>query len=177
MFMLRIVAVLAVMAAGLVFAAPGAWSAVQEGDAEVSIFGSVSTIDVEGSTSDQITAQVLGGVFVTDEVEVGGSFLTIGTFSDAGDASVEIVNGFAKLHFNPAEDTVPYVGGQAGVVSVTAGDFSDNGTSIGFMAGVKIFATEDLSYNIEFNWQETEIFDVDATSTTLLVGVSVYFDT
>jgi len=166
-----------------------AWAATKEGDKEVAAYASVSNTDasVDGGDTTTITVTTLQGsigYFNTKNVEIGGSVLqqnssisTPGT--DTQTNGVTFLEGFVKYHFNPDTDTVPYIGGMLGTVTVNAGSESGNGTSIGGMAGVKFFKTPDLSINGEYSIRSytVSIAGVDATSTTgtLSLGISYYF--
>ena len=151
-------------------------AAIKEGTKEVSAFAALSTTDPEvGDSTTQLILQFAGGVFTTPNNQVGGSFTQITAESGGFDATIRIIGGFFKYHVNPDQDTVPYLGAQAGMTFIEAGEFSDSAFSYGGMAGAKFFVSEDLSYNAELNLLITTIDDQDYTQTTFQVGMSYYF--
>jgi len=165
------------------------WAATKEGDKEIAAYASLSTTDASVAGGDTITittATLQGsfGYFQTKSLQIGGSILQQNSSisspgSDTQTNGVTFLEGFVKYHFNPDTDTVPYVGGMLGTVSVNAGAESGSGTTIGGMVGVKFFKTPDLSINGEYSIRNytVSIAGVDATSTTgtLSLGFSYYF--
>ena len=156
-----------------------AFAAVKEGEKEISVFGSLTTVDPEVGEEISVLILVLsGGLFISDNSQVGGSITNIGIFNSFESTNL-LLDGFYKYHFNPEEEVVPYLGGQAGFGIF--GTDVDNSTSISYggMAGFKFFVSEDLSFNGEFNLkfttQETAGEDLDVTLTILQVGISYYF--
>lgn len=154
------------------------FAAVEEGDKEISVFGALINQDTEGSETTTIFLRLEGGVFISDNGQVGGAFNNISIFNSF-DVTIQIFNGFYKYHFNPEEEVIPYVGGQAGLVLIEFDGESGSGISYGGMAGFKFFVTEDLSFNGEFNLLFTTIevagVDADVTQTAFLAGMSYYF--
>lgn len=148
---------------------------VKKGDKEISFFGSVIETSPEGAESTTtVIVQVAGGVFVTDNVQVGGSVMQTSIFNSFT-ATVRLLNGFVKYHFNPNDVLVPYVGAQAGMAFVESDFSSDSGISYGGMAGFKYFLSENLSINGEGDIIQSKIADTTATQTILQVGLSYYF--
>ena len=155
-----------------------AFAAVEEGDKEISVFGSLVNQDFESSETTTITLQLTGGLFISDNGQVGGSFTNISIFNSF-DVTIQIFSGFYKHHFTPEKEVVPYVGGQAGLAMIDFGGESSSSISYGGMAGFKYFVSEDLSFNGEFNLLFTTFevagVDVDVTQTSILAGMSYYF--
>jgi opacity protein-like surface antigen len=53
--------------------------------------------------------------------------------------------------------------------------YSDTGYSFGYMGGLKVFLTENLSLDIEYNWLITPDLWTDLTMSTIFIGFTWYF--
>jgi opacity protein-like surface antigen len=163
-----------VLAALLIAAAPAS-AAVKEGDKEISVYGAVTSIDVEGFNVTLVTVQLAGGVFINDSAQLGGSITTQSSDAEGETSTSRTLAGFFKFHFNTKETTVPYVGFQAGQTTVEFGSDSESAVSYGPLAGIKFFVSENLSVNPEVDYIKTKILEVDVTITIVQVGLSYYF--
>lgn len=168
-----------------------AWAGTKEGDKEVSAAISISSssASAEGTTVDTTTSSILGsfGYFTTKNVQLGGTIFNTESSSTSGGSTVELgtsfLEAFVKYHFNPDTTTVPYIGALLGTVSikVSTGDTTEtgSGTTIGAMAGIKFFMSEDLSINAEYNIRNYTVsiggLDLSTTTGTALLGLSYYF--
>jgi hypothetical protein len=163
-------------------AAP-AVAATKEGDKEISAAVSISSTSASADdvTADVTTTSIYGafGVFLNKQLQVGASILSQTASTEDADAGVTFTEGFVKFHFNPDEKAVPYVGALFGLVTLYSGDEAGSGTTFGAMAGVKYFATADLSINGEYSIRYYEVsiagIDFSSTTSTMLVGLSYYF--
>lgn len=148
---------------------------VKKGDKEVSFFGAlIDTSPDEGESTTTLIVQVAGGVFVSDNTQVGGS-VTQTSLYNSFTVTLRLINGFVKYHFNPNEPVVTYVGAQAGMAFIEFDSTSDSGLSYGAMAGAKYFVSANLSLNGEASLSQSKIADTSATQTMLQVGMSYYF--
>jgi opacity protein-like surface antigen len=179
---------IALLALAISLLALPAWAATKAGDKEIggqiSVGTTTSSVEGGGSVTNTTTAILASfGYFTTKALQVGGSVAMQGLKSDDAETSFTFLEGFVKYHFNTDTATVPYVGALLGTVNVkfSGGGTSEtsSGTTMGAMAGVKFYRTEDLSINAEYNIRNftITIAGADATSTTgtALVGLSYYF--
>lgn len=112
-----------------------AFAAVKEGDKEISVFGALITVDPEvGEEISVLFLQLGGGLFISDNGQVGGSITNVGIFNSFESTNL-LLDGFYKYHFNPEEEMVPYVGGQAGFGIFSTDVESSTSISYGGMAG------------------------------------------
>jgi Outer membrane protein beta-barrel domain len=167
---------LACAALMLLIAGAPASAKVKQGDKEIAFFGALisQSFDSGGSASEALI-QVSGGFFISNASQVGGSLINVSSDTGGVTSTVRLINGFYKFHFNTDTDTVPYVGAQAGVAEADVGGTSESGASFGAMAGVKMFLSENLSVNPEFNILHSTLAGVGVTQTTLQIGLSYYF--
>jgi hypothetical protein len=185
-----------IMVVVVLFVAQFAFAGMEGGDKEIQIQGSVSNItnsedDTEITTTN---VQLIFNYFFTPNFSIGGTWWGNRTeFSpDEGDDST-LTNNFLLLRGDgylgsATSKAVPYLGLHVGQSSyaIESGDYDDSGSTsaYGWHAGLKIFATENSSWNIELNQtiyspdvddEEEEEVDVDLTNTQILVGFSYYF--
>jgi len=174
-----------------------AFAGMEGGDKEIQIQGSMSNITNSEDDSEITTTnlQLAFNYFFTSNFSIGGTWWgNRSTFSpDEGDDST-LTNNFLLLRAtgylgSATSKVVPYLGGQVGQSSYTleSGDFDDSGSTsaYGWHVGLKIFATENTSWNIELNQtiyspdideeEGEEELDIDLTNTQILVGFSYYF--
>jgi opacity protein-like surface antigen len=127
------------------------------------------------------------GHFVTDNIEIGGSFsLSIST-SDIGSDSESRTIGImanSKYHFAPFSRTCPYLGPQCGLSGNSFSDDSgiyqsDSSFGLGYMAGINFFNSNNAAMYLEYNFLWTPL---DILRRTIYVfdhkvnlGVTKYF--
>jgi opacity protein-like surface antigen len=143
------------------------------------------------------------GYFLTDALEIGGSAqetITSTKMFAAGanevfpvDTYTFNLDAFLKYHFiKKGWVVVPFVGVQGGWVNLyqkqtdtvggnkTSIEKTGNAGSIGGMAGAKIFVTENVAVNAEFNYRHygVEFKDLPTVKSDVfswLLGLSYYF--
>lgn len=162
------------------------------GDKEIQIQGSFATVtnsenDDETYTS---TVQLAFNYFFTSNVSIGGTWRGQSSVNEPeiGDTSTT-TNNFLLLRGDfylgsALSKVMPYIGAQIGQVSYTyessGNKDSDSMGTYGFHGGLKIFASENTSWNIEFDTTTYTIEqdsgeDIDINITSILFGFSYYF--
>lgn len=198
---------LGLVALAICLSATGSYAATEAGSTELQIAGSyqrqvISWEDDEyGSTT--IAAQLTLNKFVTDAFSLGGSVRISSTadddWTDFAGQDVEgatsrtmFLLGRGDFYLAPGANTIPYIGGHAGVISYTwspgagADEQESSVITYGVQGGLKIFSSESVSWNAELDvslYEQEEDEDLTAlgieqptvTVTTLFVGMSYYF--
>lgn len=172
--------------------AGAAMAGTEGGDKELQLQGSISTIsNSEDDTKVySTTAQVSFNYFFTSNVSIGGTWRGQSSIRDpeTGDKSTTTNNFLllrGDLYLGSATSKImPYIGGQIGQVSYTyeSGGDDDSGSvgAYGVHGGLKIFAGESSSWNVEFDSTTYTIEqdsgdDIDTNITSILFGFSYYF--
>jgi len=170
-----------------------ALAGTEKGDKEIQIQGAISRqTDSETDREQNTTSiQLNFNYFFTSNLSIGGTWWGNSTVSksDSGDEST-ITSNFLLLRGDfylgsATSKLMPYIGVQVGQSMYTfeAGDFDDSGSTsaYGWHGGLKIFASENTSWNFEIN-STTYTPDVDSgeeeidyTNTQFLLGFSYYF--
>ena len=170
-----------------------ALAGTEGGDKELQIQGSFTTLtnsenDDKTYTS---TVQLALNYFFTPNVSIGGSWRGQGstTEPEEGDSSTT-TNNFLLLRGDvylgsAVSKLMPYIGVQFGQVSYTyeSGDYDDSGSvgTYGFHGGLKIFAGESTSWNLEIDSTTYAIEDdtsgdeIEINILSFLFGFSYYF--
>ena len=161
-----------------------AGAAVQQGDTELAIAGSLtmtqfndeSGFDMEDDTT--LSAQFAIGHFFTDNIEVLGQ--AFGMWASEGQSLYDLgVSG--KYHFLTAGNTVPYVGGQFNAAFFKSGGDGEDSTESGYLygplGGVKFFVSEKTTMFAEYQLQlfggsPSDFIDMQHV---LLFGISFLF--
>ncbi len=144
-----VMGMIAAMAIG-VYAQPS----IQEGTRELFLEGSW---DSKGATGSEMDLTVGYGVFMRDQVEVGG-FLEYSSVEDAGgigsgvDATLMGLGGLLEYHFDMASMSVPYVGFRVAYLSVEQGSFDDSAITYGPRIGLKYFIADNVAIDIALNY-------------------------
>jgi len=170
-----------------------AFAGMESGDKEIQVQGAVSNeTNSENDNSDSsTTVQLTFNYFFSSNISIGGTYWGYSTVSDdgAGNESTYTSNYLllrGDFYLGSATSkAVPYIGLHGGQNSfnMESGDFEWSGSSsaVGFHGGLKIFATENASWNLEFNstttTRETEsgLDEIEYNTTQFLVGFSYYF--
>ncbi len=173
-----------------------AQAGVQAGRREIQIQGAISSdgTDREGSKDDQnLQGSLILNYFLTGNMSVGVTGMFMGTRtpgergeSDSTSSSIFLL-GRLDLYLGSSDSVaVPYIGGRGGM-AVTKYDpgegesTSANTITYGPQAGLKIFASENTSWNIEASYTiwspEAEHGEekVNFHQATVSVGFSYYF--
>jgi hypothetical protein len=198
---------LGLVALAICLSATGSHAATEAGSTELQIAGSYQrqVIDFEGDEygSTTIGTQLTLNKFVRDSFSLGGTLRITSTseddWTDFTGTQVEgaterlvFLLGRADFYLAPGANTIPYIGGHAGVISYTwspgAGQEEDESSVItyGVQGGLKIFSSESVSWNAELDVSLYELEEDPAmtaagiempgvTVTTLYVGMSYYF--
>jgi hypothetical protein len=159
---------------GLVFAGVASAS-VKQGEVELDFAGSLQFINYDNSTGldDDTVFNVFArfGYFLTDNIEVGGT--ANGTWQDGPD--VYGLGGFALYNFMPANQLVPYVGGQL-VYNWTTGDGAD-GLMYGPIAGVRfeLNPTNDLFVEYQYRAFTGDLADTFDSVNGVFFGIQHIF--
>lgn len=143
---------------------------LKQGMQELSINADFASRDVDGGLDfDLNTINVEYGMFVGKDLQVGGLL----DYLDLPDIDVKLTTFAAeiKYHINSGADTIPYIGGLAGVTLIDAPPNDDTEVSIGFMVGVKHFTSNSASFNAQFRHLKAG----DFTASDLTFGLSIYF--
>jgi hypothetical protein len=128
-------------------------ASVKQGEVELDFAGSLTFTNfadrpgVPGDSETVFDIFARLGYFLTDNIEVGG--VANGTWQDGPDTYG--LGGFAFYNFMPANQLVPYVGGQL-VYDWTTGDPGENGFMYGPIAGVRyeLNPTNDIFVEYQF---------------------------
>ena len=133
---------------------------IQEGTRELLIEGGW---DSEGATGTELDLAVGYGVFVRDEIEVGGT-LSYESLS-GGDLKVWELGGFVEYHFDMASMTVPYVGARVSYASYDQVVLDDSVFKYGPRVGVKYFITDNVAVDVGLTYlfATEEVFNNDGT--------------
>ena len=172
---------------------PAAFAGMESGDKEIQVQGSVSNLtNSEDDTSVATTSmQLTFNYFFTSNVSIGGTWWGNSTTisPDEGD-EMTMTNNFLMLRGDfylgsATSKVVPYIGVHGGQSNYTleSDDYDSSGSTsaYGFHGGLKIFATENTSWNFELNQTtytpdvEEDEEEIDITNTQFLIGFSYYF--
>jgi hypothetical protein len=173
-----------VSAALLVAVASSNCFAVDKGQTEVNLFGSVMSTKDEaaGSKATNMTLVRVGaGHFLKDFLSVGADAMVVYSKSGGTSSSTTTVfNVNSKIHIMPSKPVVPYAGIQLGVLGTDSGSSSSTGYNFGAMAGINFFVSENASFNIELNGRHDTLKpdagkDTKQDTVALLLGLSYYF--
>jgi hypothetical protein len=172
-------------AAPFLFTSP-AYAQIKAGDTEIGVFGIVSS-DNEAETS-SVTLGANGGQFLTDMLEIKGSFSITG-ISDANSngTTIMFIGGGADLALGGAENkVVPYIGGLLNLTMLTIStdlyEATGVGATVDVHAGVKFFMTERAAVDLQLRQisgtvtvsDGTYEADQDINRTEFVVGINVY---
>ena len=170
-----------------------AFAGMEAGNKEIQIQGARSkNTDSESDNSTTTTSlQLTFNYFFSSNISIGGTYWGNSSVSDdgAGNERTTTTNFMLlKGDFYLGSATskfVPYIGGHIGQSSYTyeSENYENDGSTsaFGWHGGVKIFATENTSWNLEINSttytpevdQGQE--EIDFNNTQFLVGFSYYF--
>lgn len=168
-----------VIFASILFVYSNAESAVAgigEGSQEIGGMATLMNTSAAGTTTSTTIFMGSYAYFFTDNIQAGGSLLTVGAKSDDIEASITGIDLFGKYYFyQKGQEIIPWVGIQAGNINFKAGSTSSSATSYGLMGGGKYFVSENVSANAELNYRSYTIESVTTTTTALLFGFSVYW--
>lgn len=180
--------ILTVLLIGFMLCVPNISQAkVEKGDQELSLDGSVTTLDsysYDGNNVASTTKFGLGvsyGVFLTDAIQLGVSGRGDTNWNGESGYDQMNVSGFCKYHFMTETDIVPYIGGQAGYAYTAyyqpnTPDSESSSLSYGGMLGVKWFVKENISFYTEYNVNVTEHESGSSLVTNQgLFGLAIYF--
>ena len=182
------------VAAAMVMTGAGTTMAGSEaGDKEIQIQGSVSkfTNSENDNSSTTTSVQLTFNYFFSPNISIGGTWWGNNSVTDPEDGDKSTMkNNFLLLRGDlylgsATSKIVPYIGGHAGQSSYTYesadSDSSGSTSAYGWHGGLKIFATENMSWNLELNTTtytpdaEDGQKEIDLTNTQFLVGFSYYF--
>ena len=132
------------------------------------------------------------GYFLTDHLEL--NFSPTIARAEAEDMEMSLTNYFGNIKYNFYGDkwqAVPYVGLQGGATSINveytetsdeggvlednSESYDDTSYSFGFIGGIKVFLSENLSLDVEYNWLYSPDLVADLTMSTVFVGLKWYF--
>ena len=179
----------------LILIVPLANAGTEKGATEIQVQGSfVNTTNSENDDKTMTsTGQLSVNYFLTDWFSLGGSGRLSGSKTDYEDGSTDdSTNTTTFLMFNsdlylggPTKTFIPYVGVRLGIANYKyesgGNDNSSSTASYGGHAGLKIFPSENISWNLELDLTS---YTPDApegqdettyTDTSFLIGFSYYF--
>jgi len=170
-----------------------AFAGMESGDKEIQVQGAVSkfTNSEDDDSSSTTSIQLTFNYFFTSNISIGGTWWGNNTVyePEVGDKST-YTNNFLLLRGDfylgsATSKAVPYIGVHGGQSNRTVerGDYESSGSTsaAGWHGGLKIFATENTSWNLEINSTtytpevEEDEEEYDETNTQFLVGFSYYF--
>ncbi len=167
--MKKLLIVLALIA--LVLPASADAARLKKGMQELAVNADFASRDVDGGLDFDInTINIEYGVFTTEYLEIAGLL----DYTDLPDIDVKLTSFMAeiKYHVSSGEaDTIPYIGGLAGITFIDAPPNDDTEVSIGFLVGVKHFTSNSASINAQFKHVKAG----DYTASDLTLGLSIYF--
>jgi len=170
-----------------------AFAGMETGDKEIQVQGAVSkeTNSENDRTDSSTSIQLTFNYFFSSNISIGGTWWGNSTLSDDGEGNEStFTNNFMLLRGDfylgsATSKAVPYIGVHGGQNSYTweSGDYESSGSTsaLGWHGGLKIFATENTSWNLEINSTtytpevEEDEEEYDETNTQFLVGFSYYF--
>jgi len=167
------------------------YAQVKKGTKEIGAAGTLSFIE----NFNFYTFVTTFGYFVTPKIQLGLTGIGVESSSEEDiDMKTYSLGLHMKYHFyKEGQIVVPYLGGQAGIktypkINVEIEMYNDEvtetktstetGTSFfwGGIGGLKFFLTENISFNLEANYQNVTDEDSDVTDVLqLLFGFSTYF--
>jgi len=148
-------------------------AAVKEGEREISIFGNyINLVAEDDGTEDNLGVGLSIAQFLSDEVQIGLQ----GMGSWSSDVDYYTVGPTLKYHFMPANDTIPYLGGQIGYANASNTDNVD-GWTYGPLGGIKFCVNENASIFIEYQYHlyGGDLDDALSHSNAVLLGMSCKF--
>jgi len=170
-----------------------AMAGTEAGNKEVQVQGSHSILTNSESESETYTTnmQISLNYFFTSWFSIGGTWRGSGTISrpESGEES-ETTSNFLLVRGDfylgkPTSKAVVYFGGQVGqsMYYYQSGQNSNSGSTaaFGIHGGLKFFATENTSWNLEIDSTEytpeveTSGPNITYTNTSLMAGFSYYF--
>ena len=174
-----------------------AFAGMEAGNKEIQIQGAISkyTNSEDDDTSSTTSIQLTFNYFFTSNISIGGTWWGNSTVYEyeSGNEN-ESTNNFLLLRGDfylgsATSKAVPYIGVHGGQNSYTSkstsayGTYEDSGSTsaVGWHGGLKIFATENTSWNFEINSTtytpevEPGQPEIDETTTQFLLGFSYYF--
>lgn len=159
------------------------FAAVNAGENEVSISGSIMSTKMDGVNDTVDSTIIRGGMghYLTDNISLGGDLTYINTSSGSFDSTTFVANINGRFYFLPKETIVPYVGAQLGYLSSESGSSTSTGYNYGAMAGIKFFMSENASFDAELNYRKDTLSasgsskDIEQTTTAGLFGLTYYF--
>ena len=148
-----------------------------------------STVETLGSDTYESNSTIVNaslGYFLTDHVELNFSPTMARNKTESFEMSFNNYFGNVKYNFYGSNwQAVPYIGLQGGVTKIdlkyedenpdNSVSYDDTSYSFGFMGGIKVFLTENLSLDVEYNWLWSPDIIADLTMSTVFVGFKWYF--
>jgi len=170
-----------------------------KGEWSLGIYAALNNSEIETMESDtyEFSFTVLNasiGYFLTDHIEI--NFSPTIAHADAEGTEANLNNYFGNIKYNFYGNhwqALPYVGLQGGLTKAhieyqsaevdpitalsveTTESYDDTSLSFGFMGGIKVFLSENLSLDVEYNWLYSPDLVADLTMTTVYVGLKWYF--
>ena len=169
----------------LCFVAGVSFGAMEAGNREVQVSGSLQKTDADWYETTTLSGQLNYNYFLSDNVSVGGtvrlSLSKDDSDNDGDETSKQLFflgrGDYYLAGINP--DTVPYVGGHLGIINYEYGDDSETVLTYGIHGGLKFFVSERVSWNTELDYTtytvDTDMDDSDVKVISLLLGMSYYF--
>jgi len=170
-----------------------AFAGMESGDKEIQVQGAVSnmTNSENDATTSTTSMQLTFNYFFSSNISIGGTWWGNSSVdeADSGDESIT-TNTFLLLRGDlylgsATSKAVPYIGIHGGQNSYTyeRDNYESSGSTsaAGWHGGLKIFATENTSWNLEINSTtytpeaEEGQEEIDFTNTQFLIGFSYYF--
>ena len=142
---------------------------VEKGDKTITIFGALQSDDF----SDTLIAQIAGGLFVNNVLEIQGTALLISNDGAGNKSSLYGFGANGNLYLpmdNP--DLAPYFGAGAQLLLTDFADNSDTEIALNIQAGIKQF----LSENITINYQGQFITSSGYDASILSVGFTIFLE-
>ena len=172
---------------------PAAFAGMESGDKEIQVQGAISnnTNSENDDSSSTTSVQLTFNYFFSSNISIGGTWWGSSTVfkPEYGDES-ETTNNFLMLRGDfylgsATSKVVPYIGAHGGQNSSTrkrgTEETSGSTSAVGWHGGLKMFATENTSWNFEINSTtytpevEEGQTEIDRTTTQFLLGFSYYF--
>lgn len=150
-------------------------AAVQQGDTELDALGGWMTQNGEEDMGDIDTLFLMAriGYFLSDNIQVGA--VGMGEWTEYDDVDLDIygVGAFAKYHFMPTNQWVPYVGGQILWADADIDDTDADGTLWGPVAGLRyeLNAYNDFYAEFQYHLWDGDISDALDDGMGIFVGL------
>lgn len=144
-----------------------------------------TTLELDGAEGDDDTFSARGGYFFTPNVALEGFYTNYG--DDSGDGvSIEAfgygVGVIGKKNFGPDAHTGFFISGRVGAVHIETkfgldgvGNAKDSSTEAYVGVGAGYDFTNNFGLSLNYDYAQTDMFDIDAKLKTATLGIEYRF--